>query len=313
MYKNQNHLGFTTVVDQTPRFWCEFVLWLHCANAYMPGPKRVYFIGTVPDSLVDFAKRHGCDVRHAETLLPESPHCNKLIPFLDEDGFPDQIVTDCDVFLTADISPLFDPERVRLAPNNHARPPLPVFRELFKMAGIDKEPEPGLALFKGGGGIRETFQMNVSAGVICIPEKLKGFAIDWKRQAEWLITQRDYLQSYATNTDQIAFALAAAETELPFTHLPAQANTILHLLPLIETLMALHLTTGHISKFPKYFNQDKTLNPESFNSKLTEYIEPFNAHVALAKQDIDRMVELHPFRESFLNPAYKRPPPWSPK
>ena len=299
-------VGMVTVIDDHPRFWCEFILWLISANTHMKSPKRVYFIGNTPTALVNFAKAHDCDVRFSEPLIPGAPHCNKILPFLDPDGFLDQIVTDADVFVTADISRFFHPELVRLAPNNHANPPLEMFEKLFDLADLTKPPEPGLALFPNMRGNRETYAGNVSAGVIAIPHARRSFAIKWKERAQWLQHNVKELGRFHAHVDQVSFAIAAAECDLPFSHLPPQTNTILQLLPNIKQLFALHLTSGHINRFPDWFNSDGTLCAEKINPRITDKLEAFNVLVHEAMAEIGKMAALAEFKENFLNPSYHR-------
>jgi len=299
-------VGMVTVVDEHPRFWCEFILWLISANAHMQGPKRVYFIGKTPAALVDFAKTHDCDVRFSKPLVPDAPHCNKILPFLDMDGFPDQIVTDADVFVTADITRFFHPEMVRLAPNNHANPSLEIFEKLFNLADLPVQPEPGLGLFPNMSGNRETYAGNVSAGVIAIPRARRSFAVKWQERAQWLQHNIKELGPYHAHVDQVSFAIAAAECDLPFSHLPPQANTILQLLPHIKQIFALHLTSGHINRFPDWFNSDGTLCTEKINPRIASQLEDFNTLVRRAMAEIDKIAALAEFKENFLSPRYHR-------
>jgi hypothetical protein len=301
-----NLAGITTVVDEHPRFWCEFILWLISANTHMRNPKRVYFIGDTPGVLVDFAKANNCDIRFSEPLIPGAPHCNKILPYLDPNGFLDQIVTDADVFVTADISKFFHPEKVRLAPNNHGNPPLEIFENLFNLLDLPMRPEPGVALFPGMNGNRETYAGNVSAGVIAIPRSRRDFAVKWKDRAKWLHNNDDQLGRYKVHVDQVSFAIAAAECDLPFAHLPPQTNAILQLLPHIEQLYALHLTSGHITGFPEWFNTDSTLCTGKINGRIADQLEYFNTLVRRAMSEIDKIKPLADFKENFLSPNYDR-------
>lgn len=299
-------IGLTTVVDAHPRFWCEFALWALCANRHMACPKRVYFVGDTPPELERFAQRSGIDIRHAPQLLSHSPHCNKLIPFLDPEGFGDQIVTDSDVFATDDFTRFFRSDRVRLPPNNHGVPPLSIFQSIFRELGLEQEPEPGLSIFPGHAQNMETFAHNVSAGVICIPARLRGFAEAWLRQAEWFADNMHLLGHYKGHVDQISFAVAAVREDLPFLHFPAQANAILQLLPHIQNLYALHLTSGHIPKFPAAFDAAQHLKTDGLPEAMHAQIEEFNGLVDEAKTLLTQIPATRHFVANLLNPAYRR-------
>ncbi|WP_299693844.1 hypothetical protein [uncultured Tateyamaria sp.] len=298
-------ITLTTVVDDHPRFWCEFVLWLLCANARTAMAKRVYFTCTPPAGLVAFANARGCDIRRADRLIAASPHCNKLIPFLDPTAPGDQIVTDSDVFLTGDLQPFLRPDRVRLPPNNHGNPPLAIFREVFAAAGL-RPPEPGVALFTRVDGQRETFGGNVSAGVIAIPAAHRDLAHVWHKWALWLVERTEMLGRFAVHVDQVSFALAMQETDVRFQFLPPQANAVLQILPEITDLHALHLTSGHIPQYPQWFAADGTLKADAINPALADPIARYNLCVREANTVIATIPELAAFAENFLNPAYRR-------
>jgi hypothetical protein len=299
-------LGLTTVVDAHPRLWCEFVLWVLCANQNVSVPKRVYFVGDVPVGLIQFARRAGVSVRHAAPLIGHSPHCNKLIPFLDRDGFRDQIVTDSDVFATDDVSKFFRFDQIRLPPNNHGVPPLPVFQALFNEVGSPQTIEPGLSIFPGGYNNMETFAYNVSAGLICIPSGLRDFVKIWQSRAEWFGENLDLLGMYKGHIDQISFAIAAAQEEIPFSHFPAQANAVLQLLPHIKTLYALHLTSGHIPNFAHAFDDKRHLKLDWLPTEMHPKIEEFNSLFDEALIILNQIPETQNFAQHLLSPAYNR-------
>jgi len=301
-----NQVGVATVVDAHPRFWCELVLWVLCINQQLRNPKRVYFVGEVPAKLDAFVRDSGVEVRHAKTLMAHSPHCNKLIPFLDPDGFENQIVTDCDVFATDDFSSFFRFDQIRLPPNNHAVPPLTVFKDVFAKLGLKTVPEPGLSIFPGEGNNMETFAGNVSSGIICIPKPLRDFAERWRSQAEWFAENLEVLGRASGHVDQISFAVAATRDQIPFSHFPAQANAILQLLPVIHNLYALHLTSGHIPNYPDAFDGLRHLRTDGLPRELHDKIAEFNRQVDVAFDVLADIPETAACRSILLNPHYRR-------
>jgi hypothetical protein len=301
------NLGLSAVADNNPRFMCELVLWALCLrNTAIK--KRFYGVGDFPSGLISTVEALGVEFRSAQHLISSSPQTTKLYPFLDEDGYADQIVIDLDLFVVKDISCFFRRDVIRLPPNNHAVPPLSVFREIFSRLGETDEIEPGIALFHGRDGNRETFASNVSAGAIFVPEGLRDFVHLWFEKAKWLSANREILGRFVGHIDQVSFAVAKQRAKVPFLFLPPQANAVLHLLPHISELYAIHLTPGHIPAFPKLFSRDKTINLEEVNANIRDTLARFNEAVREAVSILKTIPETRAFLHNFLNPEWKRQP-----
>ena len=74
------------VVDQHPRFRVEVVLWALCVHRFVPietAKPVVWFVGHAPDDLDQWIKSKGIETRTTAPLIEASPHCYKIIPFLD--------------------------------------------------------------------------------------------------------------------------------------------------------------------------------------------------------------------------------------
>ena len=91
-------------------------------------------------------------------------------------------------------------------------------------------------------------------------------------------------------------------------YLPPQANAVLHLLPHISELYAIHLTPGHIPGFPRLFSRDKTLNLEEVNANIRDALARFNETVREAVGILKTIPETRVFLHNFLNPEWKRQP-----
>jgi hypothetical protein len=127
-------------------------------------------------------------------------------------------------------------------------PPPRIFKSLLAASGLDRGYRPGVALFRGEEGIRETHINNISSGVVVAPAaRSRDFARLWKKWAMWLVEHNHLLESWAFHVNQLSFALTMEELREDVEFLPPQVNTILHLLPEIATVRAFHLTTGHIT------------------------------------------------------------------
>ena len=305
MIDQQKNIGISVVIDHHPRFFCELVLWLLCAKESLSIPIRVYFANCKPAGLIEFVKSMDVDIRFVETLLPESPHCNKLIPFLDPAGFEHQIVSDSDLFFVGNIVQFFKYDQVRLPPNNHGLPPSAIFNEIFSAAGFKNPPEPGVSLFPALSN-RETFTGNVCAALTFIPSLCKSFAHQWLDRARWLLTQQDILGKFVFHTDQISCAMAIEEHQIPFSHLPPQTNAVLQLLPQIQSVYGFHLSSAHIPKYPNYFRPDKTLDWQAIKPSLKEPIIALNDKILACFEVLETLPETKDFCSNFLNPKYDR-------
>jgi hypothetical protein len=218
-------------------------------------------------------------------------------------------VTDVDLFFTTDPTELFKSDRVRAAPNNHTVPPPQIFKKVLEASGLSRAYRPGIALIKNG-DTRETHINNISAGIVAVPTtRSQVLAETWKKCAEWLIANRDLLAQYGTHIDQIGFALAMEELGEDVEFLPPQINTILHLLPDVDSLYAIHLTTGHIPEFPDRFGEDRRLLTDGLSDPVTAALARLNSMIRVAVRVIQTLPSTRDHFEKFLNPGWRRDEP----
>ena len=291
------------VVDNHPRFFCEVVLWTICARRNTKFDLAVVFVDTVPANLSDWLRLQGVQIMIADTLLTKSPHCNKILPGR---MFPGRriLVTDCDVFMLNDFDYMLHPTTVRLPENNHCNPPFFTLESILKDYGLSGPFEPGLSIFSSHEG-RETLKNNVSCGVIWIPPKLSELWVAWEDCARWLAQNHKIMGRYEVHLDQIAMAIALKETGVSFSHLPAQTNTILQLLPDVRSLYAIHLTSGHIPHFPKCFDANRHLIVPD-NQHISDDLEKLNSAIDEAIPLLASFPETATFADNFLNPNWRR-------
>jgi len=88
--------------------------------------------------------------------------------------------------------------------------------------------------------------------------------------------------------------------------LPAQANAVLQLLPHVQSLYALHLTSGHIPRFRNWFSAKGHLQTHALPVAQHDAIAAFNDRVDMAMGVLANIPETAMFRENFLNPDYRR-------
>ena len=297
------------VVDAHPRFYVECVLWALCARRNLPDHYRpfVYAVGSVPHDLLEWVTSQGIDVRRATPVVEGSPHSNKIAPFLASHDTDFTVVCDADLYWVADPSHLLTSDRIRAAPNNHACPPPRIFRSILSACGLDRPYRPGMALFKGSEGVRETHINNISAGIVVAPQDRAGpLAEAWRKWATWLVRNRHLLEGWAVHVDQVGFALAMEELREDVEHLCPHVNTVLQLLDEISTCYALHLTTGHIPHFPQSFNADRTLVVNGLAEGVRAGLARLNQRIAEAVEVIAVLPSTRDHLDKFLNPAWAR-------
>jgi hypothetical protein len=305
-------LLLSCVVDRHPRFYVELVLWAHCVARYVPRQQVkavVYFVGETEPELAAWLSTLGIESRTSGEVVAGSPHCNKIHPFLEEDArdFSSVVVTDADVYFVADPLPLIRPGCISAPPNNHCNPPAAIYRSILDQCLPGRHVRPGLSLFPGEDGTRETFDTNISAGIVAMPGSDAGaFASRWKAWAEWLVAHRELLGRWAVHVDQVAFSLALEDTGRVNVALPPNVNAVLQLLPELETLYALHLTTGHIPQFAARFGADRHLDASGYRPGVSEAVDRLNACVDAAMEDIGKLRATRDYRHMFLNPYWTR-------
>jgi hypothetical protein len=299
-----------TVVDCHPRFRIELILWALCIRKTFPASdfrRVVYFIDDAPADLTGWLEDSGFEWRVVAAPAPESPHCNKLLPFLEEQPSDYVLVTDADLYFVANPAALVAASAIQAAPNNHCNPPGHVFRNLFRNAGLAHAYKPGVSLMEGSGGHRETYLNNISAGIVCMPSATAAsFAPMWLEKAQWLIENRQLLGPWAIHVDQVGFALAMAERDEQVLFFPPQTNIILHMLPSLDTAYAFHLTTGHIPQFPSRFLAKSLLSDDGVSSPMKEAIGVLNESITHAREEILRLPTTMAHIDMFLNPAWHR-------
>ncbi len=298
------------VVDNVPRFFTELVLWVICVERFLPRDvfrPIVYLVGDTPLEIAAWLQDRGIACRSVLPMVPGSPHCNKIAPFLDDHAEDYTIVSDVDLFFVDDPSVFFRSDGIRAAPNNHCNPPGRIFRDILAASGLNRSYRPGVAIYRNGEGLRESHINNISGGIVGLPSgKAALFASRWKNWAEWLVKNRTLLSRWEIHVDQVSFALAAEDIGVDVEFLPPQVNTILHSLNEISTVYALHLSSGHIPRFPELFNEDRTLNPAGLEDGVADGIERLNGCIQEAMRLLPTLGFTRDHIDTFMNPKWHR-------
>lgn len=301
----------TCVVDDNPRLHVELILWAICVKRHLSLDRYriiVYHVGDFPQDIAGWLESQGIETRCVATAVVEdSPHCNKLAPFFDLHGTDYTIVCDTDLYFVGDPADFLISDRFRAPPNNHCNPPPAIFKAILAESGLERSYRPGVALYSGQDGLRETHVNNISGGFIAIPARhCEIFPSVWLKWAKWLVQNRALMGAWAVHVDQVAFALAMEELGEDVEFLPPQTNAILHLLDEIESVYAFHLSTGHIPQFPGRFNSDRTLNTQGLSAGATAACASLNSCIQEAVEVISALESTRAHIETFLNPAWKR-------
>ena len=298
------------VVDDDPRFHVELVLWAIAAGRHLPRADHrlvVSFVERPVDDLAEWLVARGVDVRVAPRLVAESPHCNKIAPFLDGHDTDYTIVCDTDVFFVDDPAGVLRGSAIRAAPNNHCNPPGHVFRRLLGHLGRADAYRPTVSLLPGQGGQRETYRNNISAGVVAVPAGMcRDLAAAWLDRARWLVAHRPLIEPWGVHVDQIGFALAMLDIGQDVDFLPPNVNLILHMLDQLDTAVAFHLTSGHIPLFPMRFAADRTLVDEGLTPAMRTGVSRLNDAIREAVAVIGGLPSTRGQLGKFLNPRWKR-------
>jgi len=301
---------FSCILDENPRFYVELVLWAICARKFLPQGKSriiVYTVGAIPSDLIDWLQNLDIGVQAIGTVIEGSPHSNKIAPFLQSHPTDVIVVCDTDLFFLGDPVNLLRSERIRAAPNNHCNPPSHIFERILFASGLNRPYRPGIALFKGADGRRETHINNISAGIVAAPvARAAELGAAWKKWAGWLVSNRRLLEVWSVHVDQVAFALALEELGEDVEFLPPQLNAILHLFEELTSCVAVHLTTIHIPSFPERFNDDRTLRAQGLSDGMAASLGRLNACILEAGEQISRLPSTRGHYDKFLNPSWVR-------
>lgn len=278
---------FCCIVDEAVRFQEEFKQWViaHRLYSHPDVSLQAYFINAIPEHLREFSEQYQVRLKTVQQIVAGSPHCNKIIPFLDEENHKNHdmiVVTDSDHHVVADLSTDCRSDTIRLAPNNGNNPPLKKFKELFKHFDIKDEVRIGKSLMPNEKGSRETYINNNSGGVIMIPSnKAKEVALQWKSYALDLVKEKDILGRWSIHVDQIAFALAMEKLGIDIDFLPAETNAVLKMIPEITDIKAFHITKSHRSLFSNWFDNENQLLVPSDNEELQLAVSKYNRVVEI--------------------------------
>ena len=192
-----------------------------------PSDVLVNLVRRVDNWLADEFKTLGCHVAVIEPYLDQTI-CNKLRqyrrpPEFVGDGLSGVLMLDLDFAVLEPIQ-LPDLNTVCGKIVDHGNPPLDIFERVFQDQGVASP-----AVVTADWGRSETYATNLNGGVIYIPMTIiDALGEATCRFAERLFLSRSNYQTPGFFIDQIAFALALADTRTPFHYLVSNDNFPTH-------------------------------------------------------------------------------------
>ncbi|MDB5506216.1 MAG: hypothetical protein JWR75_854 [Devosia sp.] len=297
------------VIDAQPRFYAELVLWLTCVRRYLPAVHYrpvVYLAAAADPAVKNWVSNQGIAVVEFETLFTASPHCNKIIPFLQAPKTDYLIVTDADVFFVGDFSDYLRSTRVRAVRNYNSNPQLAALEDI---AGQLNEPvfrRTTLSTFPKRRGLNETVVNNPNGGFIAVhANDLPRFGENWLQAASDLLALSPGAR-WTGFTDQIAFALAAERSGEDMEELSPALNCFIDALPSLSRVLGFHLTSGHIPRHPGLFAADRTLTVGEFAPSAADSVALLNQAILASVAELERHDWGRAALPTFLNPQWRR-------
>ena len=165
-----------------------------------------------------------------------------------------------------------------------SNPPEPLFRRMLELAGmgdvpLDHQPQFGRHLRRG-----RTHPLNCNGGLYLLPtDLLRQLAPVWRKWADFCLGHAPELGKAAVHCDQLGFALAMLELDLPFEALDTARNFPLHFAAKDYAGSANTAPTGlHYHKTLQADGRLVTLAPPG---PIQTAVARFNAMVHTARRD----------------------------
>ena len=221
---------FSFVLDDQPKFLMQgwnLVLSLIESGTF-PSPETELLLHYV--RTVDPKQLHAFEALGVR-LIPVLPfgfgpavYCNKLrqleTPAVMEADYV--VLLDADILAIADLHELCRGDAVRAKVVDFAVPPEAIWRPLLSEAGFPRDIPVTAPSFAPN---ERTPAVNCNGGLYVLPHKaVIALREVWPRWAEFCLERKISMGRWAHHADQIGFAMAMLETELPFAPLELKDN-----------------------------------------------------------------------------------------
>ena len=183
----------------------------------------IHIVAEPDDDLIADLQKLGVGVRRVPPVSSAIPTLNKLSQLHSPELRDADVVIlcDCDLVFLEDVRPHAMSDRICGVLVSQPNPGLPVWEALLADANLPMPPTMRC--------IRNTTEytvaQNFNGGVLMIPRPLYGLLVEaWPRWSSWLESRLDVLGGKRIFCDQVAFAMACVELDLPIRHLPPAYN-----------------------------------------------------------------------------------------
>lgn len=155
---------------------------------------------------------------------PDGKYCNKIQQLFTLRDADFDVLVACDTDLAV-LHPLDGATKInviRAKRVNDANPPFAVLEEVRAFLGVTKQPTVVAPSFDPA---ERTYALNCNGGVLMIPRQfIQPLGDLWLEYAAALTTRSGLLQRWVNHIDQVTWALAMMQLELPFEELPLEYN-----------------------------------------------------------------------------------------
>ena len=218
-------LRYSFVIDEHPRFLAQGRIFL-----------RTLLAAGVPsdDIVAQVTRRSGAagrrlaarfGVRALELPLgPDKTYCNKINQLftLTDDDFDVLVCCDTDLAILRPLDEVARADTVRARRVDLENPPLSVLEEARALIGL---PERPTLIGTGCEPQAMTYALNCNGGMLLIPRRfIRTLGERWLEYARTLVANRQIMQRWVNHIDQVSWAFAMLQLELPFEELPLEYN-----------------------------------------------------------------------------------------
>jgi len=230
-------LSISFVVDDAPKFQMQAWNLLNSlkSSGNMDRPETEVFVhhtAGVSSSVLSFYESLGARLVEIEPFgAGAAKYCNKIRQVTSGalDDADVAVLLDADTLVLGDLGCLLETDQIRAKVVDLPNPDLSTLNKLALAAGLDPRvlPRPVKPTFSW---FRRTWPANFNGGFYVVPRKhMDALADAWPRWARFCFAHKDILGARLLHSDQLAFALAQLENELPFARLAVEWNFPTHL------------------------------------------------------------------------------------
>lgn len=219
-----NNVAFSCVVDTHSKFYLQSMIWYWGLRENLGIDNSCIFVHMVKGSdqeVVEYFKDQGVNVEMVDRVSTFSPPLNKLAQLENDElnKFDYIVLSDCDKVYFEPITDWFNGDNIK-ACFFVSKPPFSVFRNIYQayelpFGRFTYRPAPKDEVDP------RTLPNNVNGGTYIIPkDRWMPLAIEWKRATEFLVDNKNLVEKWTRNIDQIAFCMAMDKLDWEVAELP---------------------------------------------------------------------------------------------